>query len=203
MENFIKFNNFETLKNYKINFNCFDYKEYNSKNKEYELSKIEENSKPNKLNKLAYIEIKANTYPINIQTPEMICLFGFDKNTNQICLQFTNYKTDERMNLFYNFIQQMEYLQMKYIGLNKKNCDLYNSQIRQDKNEKYDPYLIIKVPFRNNKYEVDVKRKDNNYNSITNLYNFTKVKCDIYIDKIWKYNEKYICKWKLKRLLIL
>ena len=51
MENFIKFNNFETLKNYKINFNCFDYKEYNSKKKEYELSKIEENSKPNKLNK--------------------------------------------------------------------------------------------------------------------------------------------------------
>ena len=26
--------------------------------------------------------------------------------------------------------------------------------------EKYDPYLVVKVPFRNNKYEVDVLNKE-------------------------------------------
>ena len=212
MNNFIKYNNFETLKNYKINFNCFNYKDYNSKKKEYELHKNNDNDNDNdnnndkqiELKNLAYIDITANQYPINIQTPDMLCLFGFNKETNQICLQFTNYKTDQRMNLFYNFIQNLEYLQMKYIGLNEDNCNLYNSQIKQDSNMKYDPYLIIKIPFRNNKYEVDIRNKgNNNYCSITNLYNFTKVRCDIYIDKIWKYNERYICKWKLSRLLIL
>ena len=29
-----------------------------------------------------------------------------------------------------------------------------------------------------------------------------KLKCDIYIDKIWKFNGKYVCKWKVKNILI-
>ena len=29
---------------------------------------------------------------------------------------------------------------------------------------------------------------------------FSKIFYDIYIDKIWKFNEKYICKWKVKKI---
>ena len=48
---------------------------------------------------------------------------------------------------------------------------------------------------------VDIKNKDSAC-SISNIYNFTKVRCDIFIDKVWKYNDKYVCKWKVSKILI-
>ena len=80
--------------------------------------------------------------------------------------------------------------------------DKYLSQIRQDKDMKYDPNLIVKIPFRGNSYDVDIRNKDSPC-SITNIYRFSKMKCDIYIDKIWKFNGKYICKWKVKKIEII
>ena len=106
------------------------------------------------------------------------------------------------MNSFYNFIQELELKQMKYIGLSEDTADLYLTQIKQDKEEKYDPNLLVKVPFQNKSYNVSIKHKDSSV-SVRNIFKFSKLKCDIYIDKIWKYNERYICKWKLRRLLIL
>jgi hypothetical protein len=34
--------------------------------------------------------------------------------------------------------------------------------------------------------------------NIENICNFTKMRCDIYIDKIWKWNDVFTCKWKVK-----
>ena len=42
------------------------------------------------------------------------------------------------------------------LGFDEDDADLYLSQIRYDKNGKYDPNLIIKVPFSKNKYDVDI-----------------------------------------------
>ena len=91
--------------------------------------------------------------------------------------------------------------QMQYLGLDEDEADLYLSQIRHDKNGKYDPNLLTKIPFRSNKYDIDIRTKENSC-SISNIYKFSKVKCDIYIDKIWKFNDKYVCKWKVKNVLI-
>ena len=33
-----------------------------------------------------------------------------------------------------------------------------------------------------------------------NISKFCKVQCDIYLDKIWKYNDNYISKWKVKMI---
>ena len=132
----------------------------------------------------------------------MLCLFGFNINNREICLQFTNYKNDKTMNNFFNFIQNIEYINMMNIGLDEGDSNLYINQIRNDRDNKYDPYLCVKIPFRYNKYEIESKNKDGNDFSIMNLYKFCRVECDIYIDKIWKFNDKYICKWKLQRLLL-
>ena len=61
---------------------------------------------------------------------------------------------------------------MKYLGLDEENCDLYISQIKHDKNNKYDPYLNIKVPFRYNKYEIELKNKENDNFSTSNDTNY-------------------------------
>tara|TARA_B100000745_G_C20133253_1_gene388381 strand:- start:878 stop:1486 length:609 start_codon:yes stop_codon:yes gene_type:complete len=199
MNHFLKYNDINYYKNHKIGYNCFNYKDCLSKKKEYEFIN-DLNDIPINLKKLAYIEVLMNRKNIELTTPPMMCLFGFNKETNHICLQFSNYKDDEIMNEFFNFIQRLEYSQMEYLGLSENNCNLYSSQIKYDKSDKYEPYLNVKVPFRYNRYEVELKNKENDNLSIFNLYNFTKVQCDIYIDKIWKFNGKYICKWKLKRL---
>ena len=130
----------------------------------------------------------------------MVAPFGFNKQTNQIYLQFTNVRTDSEVNSFYNFIQELEMKQMEYLGFDDEESDLYLSQIRHDKNGKYDPNLILKVPFSKNKYDIDIKNKDGEECSISNVFNFSKMQCDIYIDKVWKFNEKYVCKWKVKKI---
>jgi len=170
------------------------------KKKEYEYTDDEEY--PKNIPNIGYIEISLGKFPIYITTPVMVCPFGFNKVTNAMSLQFTNIKTDSEMKSFHDFIQSLEMDQMKYLGLDENDIDLYISQIRYDKNMKYDPNLLLKVPFTNNRYNVDIRNKDSPC-SITNLYKFSKVKCDIYIDKIWKYNGKFICKWKVNKLFIL
>ena len=186
---------------YPLKFYINVCKDCTAKRKEYERKKIADKL-PKEILNLGNIDIYAGKNPIYITTPKMKCLFGFDKRTNQMCLQFSNLKTDMIMKSFYDFIERLELEQMKYIGLDEDDCNLYNSQIRQDKDEKYDPYLIVKVPFKDNRYMVDMCDKDSSACSVTNIYNFTDMQCDIFIDKIWKFNEQYVCKWKVAKILL-
>ena len=89
---------------------------------------------------------------------------------------------------------------MEYLGLDDDDSDLYISQIRYDKKGRYDPNLLVKIPFSANKYDVEIQNKDKGC-SLSNVYNFSKMRCDIYIDKIWKYNERFVCKWKVKKMI--
>lgn len=185
-----------------ITYRKYICKDCTQKKKEYECCRADDEREPKEINNLGYIEVSISyKYPIYITTPIMVCPFGFNKESNSITLQFTNIKTDSTMKSFYDLIQDFELNQMNYIGLNEDEMDLYLSQIRHDKKMKYDPNLIVKVPFRGNSYDVDIRNKDSAC-SITNVYKFSKMKCDIYIDKIWKFNGKYVCKWKVKKILI-
>ena len=195
---FLKNNHHNLFEKKPLQFNNFICKDCTAKKKEYEFQ--ERHSIPKNIPNLGYIEVSMGKYPIYVTTPKMIAPFGFNKNSNQIYIQFTNIRTDSEVNSFYNFIQELEMKQMKYIGLEEDDADLYLSQIRHDKNGKYDPNLIIKVPFSKNKYDVDIKNKDGEECSISTIFNFSKMQCDIYIDNIWKFNEKYVCKWKVKRI---
>ena len=178
-----------------ISYICTDVKK-----KKYK----QDNTIPKDNDRLSHIDIfyGYNTI-LELTTPEMIIPFGIDKgNGFQMKLQFTNYKSDPNMKSFYDFISNLEFQQMQYIGLDENNVDLYNSQIYQDKQNKYDPLLTVKIPFIKNKFNVDIYHDEYTLN-VLNINKFSKVKCDIYIDKIWKYNEKYICKWKVKKIYVL
>ena len=134
----------------------------------------------------------------------MVCPFGVNQQGSSFILnlQFTNYKENKEVHQIYDFINQLENKQIEHIGLDESNIDLYLSQIKRDKNKKYDPNLVIKIPFRYNKMDINCYNKEGDNINILNLSKFSKVKCDIYIDKIWLFNEKYICKWKLKTLYL-
>lgn len=168
--------------------------------------KVDTSETPKDNDRLSFIDIfyKYNTL-IEVTTPEMVIPFGIDTNNGfQMKLQFTNYKNNDEMKNFYDFVSNIEFQQMQFIGLDEDEdeIDLYNSQIYQDKDEKYDPLLTVKIPFIKNKFIVDIYH-DEYMLTVLNINKFSKVKCDIYIDKIWKYNEKYICKWKVKKIYVL
>ena len=127
------------------------------KKKEFELTLNDES--PKDLKNFGYISLNYQNNPlIYVTTPPMICLFGVDKNTNNMSLQFTNLKNDNVMQSFFNFIKNIEFTQMNYLNLNDDDMELYN-KIRFDKEEKYDPNLSVKIPFKYNKYECDIKNE--------------------------------------------
>jgi len=196
---FLRNNHHNLFEGKPITYNNFVCKDCTQKKKEYEYEGGD-GSTPKTIPNLGYIELSLGKFPIYITTPKMVAPFGFNKQTNQIYLQFTNVRTDSEVNSFYNFIQELEMKQMQYLGLDEEEADLYLSQIRHDKNGKYDPNLILKVPFSKNKYDIDVHTKDGSECSVSTIYKFSKMQCDIYIDKIWKFNEKYVCKWKVKKI---
>lgn len=197
--NFLNFNNWEAYDVNNIKYINYDLKEKNKKT--YKKNNILAINNQ----KLSHIDLYYKTNNrINITTPEMKCLFGlvdYGNSSYIINLQFTNYKTDSNMKNFLNFIQSIEINNLKHIGLNEDNNELYLSQIQI--NKKYDPNLIVKVPFRYTKFEVECKNSKGEDIYINNIPRFSKVRCDIYIDKIWKFNENYVCKWKLNKLQLL
>ena len=182
----------------KIQYINFNLKNPNVQEKEY----IRDDSVAVENERLSYIQLLYNNNPmIYITTPKMFCPFGFNKNANTMNLQFTNLETDAHMKSFFEFIQNIEFQQMAHIGLTEENADLYKTQIQYDKKGVYDPSLYVKLPFNYNKYEVDIYN-DRFPITILGIQKYTTMTCDIYIDKIWKYNDTYICKWKVRNIFV-
>ena len=81
-------------------------------------------------------------------------------------------------------------------------CNLYNDDdlvyVQTPILEISNINLSVKVPFVNNRYDIDIYSDEYSLINIENICNFTKMKCDIYIDKIWKWNDLFTCKWKIK-----
>ena len=164
---------------------------------EYILDKSKENAVD--IKNIGYVSLYYNKNPlIYVTTPIMVCLFGLDKRTKQMSLQFTNLESNSEMKSFFDFIENIEVNNMKNLGIDEDNYDKYINQIRYDKDRKYDPNLSVKVPFVNNRYDIDIYSEGYSLINIENICNFTKMKCDIYIDKIWKWNDVFTCKWKAK-----
>ena len=155
------------------------------------------------LKNIAYTSVYYNGTPmIYVTTPVMTCLWGMNKQTKQLSLQFTDLETDSSMKSFYNFIKNIEIHNMRNLGITEDNIDEYGTQIRVDKSGKYEPNLSVKVPFVENRYEIEVFNDEKENINIYNINNFVKMRCDIYIDKIWKYNDIFYCKWKTRKIYL-
>ena len=180
-----------------IKYTKYLIKDCSAKKKDYIIDKSKEDAV--NIKNIGYVSLYYNQNPlIYVTTPVMVCLFGLDKRTKQMSLQFTNLESDIEMKSFFDFIENIEVNNMKNLGIDEDNYDKYINQIRYDKDRKYDPNLSVKVPFVNNRYDIDIYSDEYSLINIENICNFTKMKCDIYIDKIWKWNDVFTCKWKAK-----
>jgi len=154
--------------------------------------------------KFGYVQFFYQKNPfMSVTTPQMKCLFGIQKNTGnnfQMSLQFTNLTENEEMIQFFKFIQGIEFACMKYLGLAEEDSERFISQIKYDKQNKYDPNLSIKLPFSYNHFETDIYSEHSSVVNLFHIQNFTPMQCDIYIDKIWRMNNKFYVKWKCKTI---
>jgi len=141
-----------------------------------------------------------------VTTPPMKCLFGIQKGQNStftMSLQFTDLETTPEMKHFYEFIQNTEFECMRTLGLTGKEEQRFISQIKHDAKGKYEPNLSVKLPFRYNRFETDIYSDTLPYVNILSVPSFRRMQCDIYLDKIWRTNEKFCAKWKAKCIHLL
>ena len=154
-----------------------------------------------------YLQIHYLKNPfLYVTTPPMKCLFGVQKggfNQFQMSLQFTDLALNPTMKSFYKFIETQEFELMRHLGLSEDEGGRLITQIKQDKQGKYEPNMIVKLPFAYNKFETDIYSETRSGVNVLSVPSFTMVECDIYLDKVWKMNDKFHAKWKCRCIHIL
>ena len=129
---------------------------------------------------------------IAIITPIMSCAFGIEK-------EYSNYLMKMRFNgnikdhsEFFDFVKELEVFLQKSLGRNK-----FKSQIRI--NKKYSPLLILKLPFKNGKFIVDIE--DNKLTTINEIVKDMRFKCLLEINNIWHNETNCSYKWIVKKII--
>jgi len=141
-----------------------------------------------------------------VTTPVMKCLFGVQNKGGgnfQMNLQFTNLEEDPNMKQFYDFIEGCEFYAMKYLGLDENDSDRFVSQIYHDKKGMYEPNLNVKLPFQYNQFTTDLYSEFSSGVNIFSINKFQKMECDLFVDRIWRMNDKFYMKWKCKIIHLL
>jgi len=185
------------------NYQCDDISVKKSKDKKY--------SENNKLHKdhpcFGYIQVYYIKNPLlYVTTPPMKCLFGIQKqgsNNFQMSLQFTDLEEDPKMKQMFEFVQNTEFACMKHLGLTEEDADRFVSQIQYDKKDMYEPNLLVKLPFHYNRFITDLYSDHSSTVNIFHIPKFQLMECDLFVDKVWRLNDKFYMKWKCKVIHIL
>lgn len=141
-----------------------------------------------------------------VTTPIMKCLFGVQNKGGgnfQMNLQFTDLEEDPNMKQFYDFIEGCEFYAMKYLGLDENDSDRFVSQIYHDKKGMYEPNLNVKLPFQYNQFTTDLYSEFSSGVNIFSINKFQRMECDLFVDRIWRMNDKFYMKWKCKIIHLL
>uniref|UniRef100_A0A6C0FBP1 Uncharacterized protein n=1 Tax=viral metagenome TaxID=1070528 RepID=A0A6C0FBP1_9ZZZZ len=201
MSNHCKYLTCDKLSLDKLNFksfHCDDMSVTKSSEKTYSESKESHKDHPC----FGYLQVYYLKNPmLYVTTPKMKCLFGVQNKGNgnfQMSLQFTDLEEDPYMKNFFEFIQSCEFYAMKTLGLTSEDADRFVSQIIYDKKEMYEPNLNVKLPFQYNQFLTDIYSEYSSGVNIFHIRKFQNMECDLYVDKIWRMNDKFYMKWKCK-----
>tara|TARA_B110000967_G_C18895669_1_gene570456 strand:- start:3665 stop:4294 length:630 start_codon:yes stop_codon:yes gene_type:complete len=185
----------------KLRFQCYhceDMSVTKSSDKTYGECEMEDKDHPC----FGYLQVNYLKKPqLYVTTPIMKCLFGVQKkgfSNFQMNLQFTDLEENPYMKSFFEFVQQTEFMCMKHLGLTEDDTDRFVSQIYYDKKEIYEPNLMVKLPFQYNKFMTDLYSEHSSGVNIFSINKFQEMECDLYVDKVWRMNDKFYMKWKCK-----
>ena len=131
--------------------------------------------------------------PLIFKTPVINIPFGLETHYNNLIVKLELPKNK----IFSNMI----------LSLEQKFCELLNieeitSQLRPSKSMNFGDLLTTKIIKYKDKTYIDIDRNDK-MDTLSSLKKGDKGIATIEIDKLWKYNEKYTYKIKLKSLALL
>jgi hypothetical protein len=93
---------------------------------------------------------------------------------------------------FFDFVSELEDFLQKSLGRNN-----FKSQIRI--NKKYSPLLILRLPFKNGKFNIDIE--DNKLTTINEIVKDMRFKCLLEINNIWHSDTNSSYKWIVKKII--
>jgi len=153
--------------------------------------KIDINNITLKQNKTAWFLNKK----IVFKTPKLYIPFGLEKNYDNyiIKLQLRNIKKDKKIKDFFDFI----------VNLEKKLSELLNTEIESQiiYNTKYDPLILSKLPQKQNQFTCNAF-KDSDLINIFNIEKSVYCECELIVDSIWKFNNKFYYKLKINTIYL-
>ena len=129
---------------------------------------------------------------IAIVTPIMTCAFGIEKEYNNYLMKMRFNSNIKDHSEFFDFVNELEMFLQKSLGRQK-----FKNQIRL--NKKYSPLLILKLPFKNGKFIVDIE--DNKLTTINEIVKDMKFKCLLEINNIWHNDTNSSYKWIVKKII--
>lgn len=139
------------------------------------------------------LRVKNRNRPLIIKTPIVRIPFGLEKEYNNMIVKLELPKDKI-------FTKLIEALEKKFCEL--LNIETINSQLRLSTNEKYGDLLHTKIIRYKERAYITVNR-DDKMEYIGNLKKGDKGIATLEIDKLWKYDDKYTYKIKLKELALL
>ena len=151
------------------------------------------------LKKKKFIEIfNDKNEIITIKTPILKCPFGLEEEYKKflVKLELTNYENDLEIN---NFFKQMISLEEDVKKLMEKEELFYNDIIRYS--DKFDPLIKFYLPFRYDKFEVDFY-KNKSLTTSKEITKGCKLKLELNVLSIWKFQNKYGINFKVKKINI-
>ena len=170
----------------------------NTNNRNYrniDISKISY-SKLDKYTQVTYLNNK-----LQFWTPIMFSPFGIEKYYDNylIKLSFVNKGNNESIlnEEFMDFIKNIEYHHKDHLEIDD---NYYNTQIFSKKG--YDPMLILKIPYNNDRFGIDFKNNKGDTLISTDIKKNMSLKILVEIDNIWEFKDKYTCKFKCKSIIV-
>ena len=146
-----------------------------------------------------HIKVLHQNSPIYLQTPWLPIPFGLDEQFNNFSIKLSLSRKNPEATSFYELIKNIENHHQEYISSLENEVN-YGSQIKEGENK--DPLLTIKLPFRYRRLETKFFKSDGSSTTSKDLNPMVQVKCNLEMDSIWKFNNKYYAKWKAKQIWI-
>lgn len=144
------------------------------------------------VNKISLEDINENSFKVLYNNQKLILSlfsintpFGLDKEYNNLYLkmELNNKEISKLIN-----------------NIETKFSDCLNQTIKTQLRN--DNILNCKIPRLKNKIICEIKDKNDSYYNIYNITKNQSISCDISVDSIWKYEDKYFYKWTYKKIII-
>ena len=129
---------------------------------------------------------------ITIVTPIMSCAFGIEREYNNYLMKMRFNSSIEGHSELFDFISNLELFFKNSLNRNK-----FKSQLRINKN--YSPLLILKLPFKNGKFNIDIE--DKHLITVNDIVKGMKFKCVIEIGSLWHNSTNSAYKLNVKKII--